>query len=425
MSLTKLLPTPSDRMGLLWNLLALSDACILEYGPAGTTHYGLGLIGDLDLKTDNRYFVSHMTETDVVMGNSKNLEKAVREIDLTYKPKHIFVVGSSVSTTIGADLNGICHYLQRDVQARLHVHNTGGFGGNYRVGTEAVYRLLADLVEEIPLNSPPVTTGTNLTAGLSSIAADAVPISATPPEHKLTYNLLGFSPDHFRSLSDLFEVQRLLKEGLNLEPASSFTINGAIDKLPMAASADISLVLRPEALPLAQALQARFNIPYLEPNFYGYHPCLAALQAIATQLDITVNASVENHLNARIKRCAMLPYILRRATAPVLLYSVAHGEVNANLAAALEPLGLHFTTQLESTAPEAERLAAIATWSNGLIFADQESLDLASANNSKVLISFPWYSTQVLATHLPFMGSRGMDFILEQVYAYLIKERIM
>ena len=30
----------------------------------------------------------------------------------------------------------------------------------------------------------------------------------------------------------------------------------------------------------------------------------------------------------------------------------AHGKVNANLAAALEPLGLHFTAQLESTTPE-------------------------------------------------------------------------
>ena len=34
MSLSRYLPTPSDRMGILWNLLTVKESIVLEYGPA-------------------------------------------------------------------------------------------------------------------------------------------------------------------------------------------------------------------------------------------------------------------------------------------------------------------------------------------------------------------------------------------------------
>ena len=37
--IVRYLPTPSDRMGLLWTLLTIKDGVILELGPSGTTHY--------------------------------------------------------------------------------------------------------------------------------------------------------------------------------------------------------------------------------------------------------------------------------------------------------------------------------------------------------------------------------------------------
>ena len=44
MSLTRFLPLPSDRMGILWSLLNIEDSVIVEYGPAGTTHYSMGIL---------------------------------------------------------------------------------------------------------------------------------------------------------------------------------------------------------------------------------------------------------------------------------------------------------------------------------------------------------------------------------------------
>ena len=35
MSLVRFLPTPSDRMGIIWSLLAVQGAIVLEYGGGG------------------------------------------------------------------------------------------------------------------------------------------------------------------------------------------------------------------------------------------------------------------------------------------------------------------------------------------------------------------------------------------------------
>ena len=125
MSLTRFLPTPSDRMGILWSLLALENCVILEYGPAGTTHFSIGLFHELGENQQNRLFTTHMSEDDVVMGDVTRLEKAILEIDQNFAPKVIFVVASSVAAVIGTDIKGVCSYMQERVRARLIAFDQG------------------------------------------------------------------------------------------------------------------------------------------------------------------------------------------------------------------------------------------------------------------------------------------------------------
>lgn len=47
MSLCRYLPVPSDRMGIIWSLLSVNNSIVLEYGPAGTTHFSMGFYGAL------------------------------------------------------------------------------------------------------------------------------------------------------------------------------------------------------------------------------------------------------------------------------------------------------------------------------------------------------------------------------------------
>lgn len=90
-----------------------------------------------------------MSEDDVVMGDVSRLEKALVEVDEAYHPQVIFVVASSISAVIGTDLKGVCAYMQEKVKARLIAFEQGGFRGDYSVGIQEAYRLLAqDVAEE-------------------------------------------------------------------------------------------------------------------------------------------------------------------------------------------------------------------------------------------------------------------------------------
>lgn len=47
MSLCRFYPPASDRMAIIWSLMPIQNAIVLEYGPAGTTHFGGGLYSSL------------------------------------------------------------------------------------------------------------------------------------------------------------------------------------------------------------------------------------------------------------------------------------------------------------------------------------------------------------------------------------------
>ena len=91
MSLCRFYPPASDRMAIIWSLMPIQNAIVLEYGPAGTTHFGGGLYSSLGIRLSQSLFTTHISEDDVIMGDVTRLEKAIVEIDETYEPKVIFV----------------------------------------------------------------------------------------------------------------------------------------------------------------------------------------------------------------------------------------------------------------------------------------------------------------------------------------------
>lgn len=143
MSLCRFYPPASDRMAIIWSLMPIQNAIVLEYGPAGTTHFGGGLYSSLGIRLSQSLFTTHISEDDVIMGDVTRLEKAIVEIDETYEPKVIFVVASAVIAVIGTDIKGVCRYMQEKVNAKLVAFEDGGFRGDYTYGLRAVYKLLA------------------------------------------------------------------------------------------------------------------------------------------------------------------------------------------------------------------------------------------------------------------------------------------
>lgn len=407
MSLVRFLPTPSDRMGIIWSLLAVQGAIVLEYGPAGTTHYSMGLYGGLGLRFQNRLFTTHMSEDDVVMGDVTRLEEALVELDKNYAPKVIFVVASSVTAVIGTDIKGVCRYMQNEVKAKLVAFEQGGFRGDYSVGLAETYKLL---VRSLPQK------GVAQEAGV--------------------YNIIGASAWRYRMASDIWEVKSLLSEALGLSCNACLCCDTSVEELQAMGKAQVNIVLGNEGLAAAQYLEEKFGTPYVYAAPYGYSGTVRFLESVGEAMGEMPQPLVLMRLRMKEKGMSMLSMFAMMGGGKTK-QAVVKGDYDLvqGVSAFLEQAGIRVVhkmcahslkaiaepaSDVESYAEEGEWLQEIRDLRATLIFADDVALTQADASNMKVLISAP-FMNGVVATHLPFMGEKGADFLLEQIQGYYQK----
>ena len=404
MSLVRFLPTPSDRMGIIWSLLAVQGAIVLEYGPAGTTHYSMGLYGGLGLRFQNRMFTTHMSEDDVVMGDVTRLEDAIVELDKSYAPKVIFVVASSVTAVIGTDIKGVCRYMQNEVKAKLVAFEQGGFRGDYSVGLAETYKLL---VRNLPKKDVAQEAG--------------------------VYNIIGASAWRYRMASDIWEVKSLLDEALDLRCNACLCYDTSVEELENMGLAQVNIVLGNEGLAAAKYLQEKFGTPYVYAVPYGYNGTLSFLAQVGEAVGREPDSMVLQRLRMKEKSLSRLSlfammgnnkprkavvkgdYDMVQGVSAFLEQggiTVLHKMCAHSLKAIVEP-----AADVEAYAEESDWLQVIRGLQDTLILADDVALLQADADNMKVLISAPFMNSAV-ATHMPFMGEKGADFLLEQMQAY-------
>ena len=404
MSLVRFLPTPSDRMGIIWSLLAVQGAIVLEYGPAGTTHYSMGLYGGLGLRLQNRMFTTHMSEDDVVMGDVTRLEDALVELDKNYAPKVIFVVASSVTAVIGTDIKGVCRYMQNEVKAKLIAFDQGGFRGDYSIGLAETYKLL---VRNLPQK------GVSQESGI--------------------YNIIGASVWRYRMESDVWEIKSLLSEALGLSCNACLCCDTSVEELEDMGQAQVNIVLGNEGLAAARYLQEKFGTPYVYTVPYGYSGTLSFLKQVGEAVGREPDSMVLLRLQTKEKSLSRLSlFTMMGNNKPRMAvvkgdYDLVHG-----VSAFLEQGGINVlhkmcahslkaiaepAADVEAYAEESDWLHIIRGLQDTLILADDVALLQADVDNTKVLISAPFMNSAV-ATHLPFMGEKGADFLLEQMQAY-------
>ena len=404
MSLVRFLPTPSDRMGIIWSLLAVQGAIVLEYGLAGTTHYSMGLYGGLGLRFQNRMFTTHMSEDDVVMGDVTRLEDAIVELDKSYAPKVIFVVASSVTAVIGTDIKGVCRYMQNEVKAKLVAFEQGGFRGDYSIGLAETYKLL---VRNLPKKDVAQEAG--------------------------VYNIIGASAWRYRMASDIWEVKSLLDEALGLSCNACLCCDTSVEELEDMGLAQVNIVLGNEGLAAAKYLQEKFGTPYVYAVPYGYNGTLSFLAQVGEAVGREPDSMVLLRLQTKEKSLSRLSlftmmgnnkpkkavvkgdYDLVQGVSAFLEQggiTVLHKMCAHSLKAIAEP-----AADVEAYAEESDWLQVIRGLHDTLILADDVALLQADADNMKVLISAPFMNSAV-ATHMPFMGEKGADFLLEQMQAY-------
>ncbi len=151
MKLYRNYPIASDRMGMLWAINGIKDACIIEFGPAGTTHFSIEGLMQFGTIIHAKTFTTHLDEHDVTFGNDERLINALLEIDDVEKPKYIFVLGSSITSIIGIDLEGVINQVQEDMNSQIILLPDCDFQSNFRYGVGVA---LTTLVREITLQMP-------------------------------------------------------------------------------------------------------------------------------------------------------------------------------------------------------------------------------------------------------------------------------
>lgn len=401
MSLCRFYPTPSDRMAIIWSLMPIEDAIVLEYGPAGTTHFGGGLYSSLGLELGRSLFTTHISEDDVIMGDVSRLENAILEIDEAYHPKVIFVVAAAVIAVIGTDVAGVCHYMQEKVNARLISFEEGGFRGDYTAGLRSVYRMLAREIAE------PAT------------------------KREKTYNILGASAGSYRVRSDVWEIQNLMREAFGYECGCVMGLECSIDDLEQMGGAELNLVIRAEALEAAELLKDKCGTEFYYGAPYGYTGTLNWLSEISKMIGKEVSPMLIKRLKNKSLRLmpmggpmgmGMMGRTKMKASAQgdydtLLGIKQALGEMDIELEHMICSHSLkaidHADPRICFMSKEKQRIDLFQSICGQWCLGSDEMAMLCSDENYFTLLSAPFHSKSQYAAHLPFMGEKGMDYLLE------------
>lgn len=412
MSLCRNYPIPSNRMAVMWSLTPIKNAVVLEYGPAGTTHFGAGFYGSFGINLENSLFTTHISEDDIVMGDVERLEKAILEVDESYHPEIIFVVASAVIAVIGTDIKGVCSYMQEKVKAKLICFDDGGFGGDYTAGLQNTYSVL---VKEFALKE-------------------------NPEKESLKYNILGASAASYRIRSDIWEIKDLMSRAFQMEVNGVLGLEITLEQLKNMGGAAINLVLRKEALPAAELLKKKFGTPYIYSSPYGYQGTMEWVEKIGKELSKEIAFDFKKQLGEKIREVIGMSRMMMavRMAAPPTASLIGDYDTILGLTSLCEEF--NFTvdkkicnhslknTDAESYGivnykKESEKIEVLKEIKGQLVFGDEVSLAICDPFNTKVCVSFPYPSKVQIATHLPFMGERGADYLLEIIREHLSNMR--
>jgi nitrogenase molybdenum-iron protein alpha/beta subunit len=236
-------------MGMLWALSTVKDLIIVEFGPEGTTRSLLESIKHFECETHAKIFTTMMDEETVILGDTEKLRKGLLEIDKKYAPESIIVMGSSVASVIGIDIKGLCHEYQSQIKAKLIPIEGGGLKDDWMKG---------------------------ITAALELLAKNTVSVQ----QKKVGIQLLGCCADEFNINSETEAVITLLSEVFEQKITHIFPLMSTQDDCRNMANAELNIVLRHEAVPVAEFLEKQFGIPYIYGRPYGKQGTLSWLKQI-------------------------------------------------------------------------------------------------------------------------------------------------
>ncbi|HET6515508.1 MAG TPA: nitrogenase iron-molybdenum cofactor biosynthesis protein NifE [Thermodesulfovibrionales bacterium] len=238
--------------GAMIVLQPIADTAHIVHGPiacCGNSWEGRGTLS----RKGGLYrmgFTTDMGEMDIVYGGERKLHDAILQTHDKVHPKAIFVYATCVSGLIGEDLESVCRQTEKKLRIPVIPVNAPGFVGPKNLGNRIAGEVLLDHV---------IGTGT----------------AKNMSDHDI--NLIG----EYNIAGDLWLIEPVLKEA-GFRVLSRITGDSTFEEITYAHKARLNAVVCSRALiNVAQGMEKKYGIPYVEVSFFGKTEMAKALRAIA------------------------------------------------------------------------------------------------------------------------------------------------
>lgn len=252
MAFYRYMPIPSDRMGAIHCLSQIGGSVVVEFGPAGTTHF---LVTSYPKK--GKIFTTDITDSDITFGNTNRLIDTIKYLDKSNEYEAMFIMHSSVSGIIGIDMEKELNKIKEHVNSKLIPVSITGLKSNYEVGIKQAFNIVKDNI--LP--------NLNVKAG-----------------RKNTFNILGFMDYECNIHEDSMEIERLLSKFFDLSLCSNMFYNTSLQEIKDSINAKLNIVVHKSAISFAEYLKSTYGIEYIYYRPYGINGTKKWLENIANLL---------------------------------------------------------------------------------------------------------------------------------------------
>ncbi|MEW8955930.1 nitrogenase component 1 [Clostridium sp.] len=398
MGLYKYYPIPSDRMGALWTLLSIRDSYILEFGTSGTTRFELNSFARMQGEQNSKIFTTHLDETDIALGEITRLNKAVDEIITQYNPSVLFIMPSTLSATMGTDIDMYCmEYEEKYSNTQIIPIINDGFKGNWTLG---VRDTLDTLVKTLPID--------------------------IKKSENLTFNIIGSCADDFNYISDLCEIKRILKECFNASPLCIMTSDTNISDIKSMGGSHINIVLRNEGINAAKTLKKRFGTPYVFGRPYGLKGTMQWIKEISEALNVKFNDEFIIAEQDELQEALNTSLSYNSQFSKPSITMGGHIDVVSGIMDFLKYEAGFEISNIWCTSPdmktdsipfykESQWEKVIKDGNYKILMGNAITLDLCKNNSKKIQIDIPNYEFQFLKyPYTPYVGFRGALYLLSK-----------
>lgn len=238
-------------------------------------------------------FTTDIGEKDVIFGGAQRLYQAILNIAKGYQPAAVFVYNTCTPALVGDDLKAICKAASAKIGLPVIPINSPGFIGSQHFGSRIAAASL-----------------------LEYVIGSAEPEYTTPGD----INLIG--DDNIAG--KLWGVLPLFRK-LGIRVLSKITGDVCYREICYAHRAQLNIITSSKTpVSIAQKMEKRYGIPYLEESFYGIENINRCLRNIAAKIgDADLKERTEQLIAEETSQLqvALAPYRARLQGKRIVVYT--------------------------------------------------------------------------------------------------------